>query len=239
MRGLTDYVLTPFFVAPDFPFRSHSQGHFLTAWSHCYAVLNNEECRSRATYLVAELAKCQANNEAAGFNPGYLSGFPESEIQKVEDRTLNNGNVPYYAIHKTLAGLLDVWRYMGDETARDVLLEACAWVDERTGKLSYEKMQTMMQTEFGGMNEVLADVYHQTGDERWLKVAQRFDHAVVFDPLAANRDRLSGLHANTQVPKWIGAAREFKATGNTRYLDIASNAWDCKCLILSRDVLTT
>jgi uncharacterized protein len=193
-------------------------------------VLADEECRSRATYFVAELAKCQANNEAAGFNPGYLSGFPESEIQKVEDRTLSNGNVPYYSIHKTLAGLLDVWRYTGDETARDVLLAACAWVDERTGKLSYEKMQAMMQTEFGGMNEVLADVFHQTGDERWLEVAQRFDHAAIFDPLAANTDRLSGLHANTQVPKWIGAAREFKATGDNRYKDIASNAWDCESL---------
>lgn len=178
--------------------------------------------------MVAELAKCQANNEAAGFNTGYLSGFPESEIDKVENRTLNNGNVPYYAIHKTLAGLLDVWRFIGDENARDVLLEATAWVDTRTSRLSYQQMQTMMQTEFGGMNEILADVYHQTGDDRWLEVAQRFDHAAVFDPLAENIDRLSGLHANTQVPKWIGAVREFKATGTSRYLDIASNAWDCK-----------
>jgi hypothetical protein len=47
----------------------------------------------------------------------------------------------------------------------------------------------------------------------------------VFNPLAANSDQLTGLHANTQVPKWIGAAREYKATGTTRYRDIASNAW--------------
>lgn len=178
--------------------------------------------------MVAEMAKCQANNEAAGFTPGYLCGFPESEIEKVENRTLDNGNVPYYSIHKTLTGLLDVWRFMADPTARDVLLEACAWVDARTGALSYEQMQTMMQTEFGGMNEIMADVYHSTGDERWLEVAQRFDHAVIFDPLAENVDSLSGLHANTQVPKWIGAVREYKATGDERYLEIAKNAWDCE-----------
>ncbi|PSN73610.1 DUF1680-domain-containing protein [Corynespora cassiicola Philippines] len=212
--------------APDFPFRSHMQGHFLTAWAQCWAQLKDTTCRDRAVQFVEELQKCQNNNEAAGFNPGYLSGFPESEFDKMENGTLTNGNVPYYALHKTLAGLLDVYRWIGDETAKDVLLAFSGWVDARTENLTYDHMQNVMRTEFGGMNEVMADVYHQTGDERWLTVAQRFDHALIFDPLAANQDRLSGLHANTQVPKWIGAAREYKATGTQRYADIARNAWN-------------
>ncbi|KAF9883074.1 hypothetical protein FE257_004131 [Aspergillus nanangensis] len=227
-HGLSTQDATPNggWDAPDFPFRSHVQGHFLTAWANCYAVLGDQECHDRATYFVAELAKCQANNEAVGFTAGYLSGFPESEFAAVEDRTLANGNVPYYAVHKTLAGLLDVWRQTGDTTAQDVLLALAGWVETRTSKLSHSQMQAMLQTEFGGMNEVLTDIYHYTGDERWLTLAQRFDHAVIFDPLAANQDALDGLHANTQVPKWIGAAREYKATGDTRYLDIARNAWE-------------
>ncbi|KAF5023534.1 hypothetical protein F66182_4401 [Fusarium sp. NRRL 66182] len=212
--------------APDFPFRSHVQGHFLTAWSHCYATLGNAECGSRARYFVEELAKCQANNEEAGFTAGYLSGFPESEIAKVENRTLSNGNVPYYAIHKTLAGLLDVYRRVGHDKAKDVLLKLAGWVDARTGKLTYQQMQRMMQTEFGGMNEVLADVAYYLDDKKWLEVAQRFDHAVIFDPLEDNIDRLSGLHANTQVPKWIGALREYKVGGEQKYLNIGRNAWD-------------
>ncbi|WQF89286.1 hypothetical protein CDEST_14300 [Colletotrichum destructivum] len=212
--------------APDFPFRTHFQGHFLNAWAYCYAQLRDEECKDRAVYFAAELKKCQENNDGAGFNTGYLSGFPESEIDAVEKRTLNNGNVPYYAIHKTMAGLLDVWRHIGDTNARDVLLAMATWVDLRTEKLTYAQMQAMMSTEFGGMNEVMADIFHQTGDGRWLTVAQRFDHAAVFDPLAANRDGLNGLHANTQVPKWIGASREYKATGTARYRDIARNAWN-------------
>lgn len=84
----------------------------------------------------------------------------------------------------------------------------------------------MMGTEFGGMNDVMTEIYYWTGDSRYLAAAQRFDHAVVFDPLALNQDKLNGLHANTQVPKWIGAAREYKQTGNTKYLDIARNAWN-------------
>ncbi len=204
--------------APNFPFRSHMQGHFLTAWAQAYAVLGDTTCRDKANYMVAELAKCQASN-------GYLSGFPESDITAVENRTLSNGNVPYYCIHKTLAGLLDVWRHIGNTQARTVLLNLAGWVDTRTSRLSSSQMQSMLGTEFGGMNAVLTDLYQMTGDSRWLATAQRFDHAAVFNPLASNQDQLNGLHANTQVPKWIGAAREYKATGTTRYRDIAANAW--------------
>ncbi|MEV1012262.1 beta-L-arabinofuranosidase domain-containing protein [Micromonospora sp. NPDC049801] len=212
--------------APNFPFRTHMQGHFLTAWSYAYAVLGDTTCRDKANYMVAEMAKCQANNGAAGFGAGYLSGFPESDFSALEARTLSNGNVPYYCIHKTLAGLLDVWRYTGNTQARTVLLALAGWVDTRTSRLSSSQMQSMLGTEFGGMNDVLTDIYQMTGDSRWLTTAQRFDHASVFNPLASNQDQLNGLHANTQVPKWIGAAREFKATGTTRYRDIASNAWN-------------
>ncbi|WP_307848844.1 beta-L-arabinofuranosidase domain-containing protein [Microbispora oryzae] len=212
--------------APSFPFRTHVQGHFLTAWAQAYAVLGDTTCRDKANYMVAELAKCQANNGAAGFGAGYLSGFPESDFTALEARTLSNGNVPYYCVHKTLAGLLDVWRLIGNTQARDVLLAFAGWVDQRTGRLSSSQMQNMLGTEFGGMNAVLTDIYQQTGDGRWLTVAQRFDHAAVFNPLAAGQDQLNGLHANTQVPKWIGAAREYKATGTTRYRDIAVNAWN-------------
>jgi len=212
--------------APAFPFRTHVQGHFLTAWAQLYAVTGDTVCRDKAVQMVAELAKCQANNSAAGFGEGYLCGYPESDFTALEQRTLNNGNVPYYTIHKTLAGLLDVWRHLGSTQARDVLLALAGWVDRRTGRLSEQQMQAMLGTEFGGMSAVLTDLHQQTGDARWLTVARRFDHAAVLDPLAAGQDRLSGLHANTQVPKWIGAVREYKATGTARYRDIAANAWD-------------
>ncbi|WP_329101938.1 glycoside hydrolase family 127 protein [Micromonospora sp. NBC_01699] len=219
-------VATGGWDAPTFPFRTHMQGHFLTAWAQAYAVLGDTTCRDKANYMVAEMAKCQANNGAAGFGAGYLSGFPESDFTALEARTLNNGNVPYYCVHKTLAGLLDVWRYVGNTQARTVLLALAGWVDTRTARLTASQMQAMLGTEFGGMNAVLTDIYQQTGDARWLAAAQRFDHAAVFNPLAANQDQLSGLHANTQVPKWVGAAREYKATGTTRYRDIARNAWN-------------
>lgn len=210
--------------APGHFLRGQSQGHFLTAWAQAFAVLGDTTCRDKANHMVAELAKCQANNGAAGFNAGYLSAAPEADLTTIENG--GSAGVPYYCLHKTLAGLLDVWRYIGSTQARDVLLAFAGWVDWRTARLSYSQMQNTLRVEFGGMNAVFADLYQQTGDARWLTVAQRFDHAAVFDPLASNQDRLNGLHANTQVPKWVGAAREYKATGTTRYRDIASNAWN-------------
>lgn len=204
--------------APDFPFRGHVQGHFLTAWAQAWAVLGDTTSRDKADHMVAELAKCQAAN-------GYLAGFPESDFDALEAGTLSNGNVPYYGVHKTLTGLLDVWRLIGNTRARTVLLALAGWVDTRTAAISTARMQAVLGTEFGGMSAVLTDIYQQTGDSRWLTTAKRFEHAAVLDPLAAGTDALNGLHANTQVPKWIGAAREFKATGTTRYRDIAVNAW--------------
>ncbi len=212
--------------APTFPFRTHVQGHFLTAWAQAYAVLGDTTCRDKANTMVAELAKCQANNGTAGFTAGYLSGFPESDITAVENRTLSNGNVPYYCIHKTMTGLLDAWRYIGNDQARTVLLALAGWVDTRTSRLSSSQMQAMLGPACGGMSAVLADIYQQTGNDRWLTVAQRFEHAAVLNPLASGQDNLNGLHANTQVPKWIGAARQYKATGTWRYRDIASHAWN-------------
>ncbi|KAK7946368.1 uncharacterized protein PG986_010689 [Apiospora aurea] len=191
--------------APDFPFRSHMQGHFLSAWSQCYASLKDDD-------------------QAAGFAAGYLSGFPESEFDKVENG--QSTTVVYYALHKTMAGLLDVWRNVGDDNAKAVLLAMAAWVDNRTGRLSYDKMQSVLDVEYGGMQDVLAELYRQTGDRRWLQVAQRFDQASTFGWLARDEDRLDGNHANTNIPKWVGAAHEYKATGTQKYRDVARHAWD-------------
>ncbi|KAH8668786.1 hypothetical protein BX600DRAFT_480788 [Xylariales sp. PMI_506] len=212
--------------APDFPFRSHVQGHLLSAWAQCYSTLKDDTCGDRASSFVQELLKCQNNNEIAGYSPGYLSGFPESDFALLESGTLTNGNVPYYVIHKIMQGLLDVWDRLGDSTAETVLLALAGWVDSRTANLTEAQMQSVLNTEYGGMADVLTDIYFRTSDAKWLTTAQRFDQVSTFTFLAANEDELDGLHANTQVPKWIGTTREYRATENSTYLDIASNAWE-------------
>ena len=210
--------------APDVELRGHTAGHYLSAVALMYAATGDARFKQRGDALVAELAKIQAALTARGFNPGYLSAFPEELIDRVEWRT--RVWAPYYTLHKMMSGLLDMHQLCDNRQALDVLLKQVAWVRLRMDRLSQAQQQAMLQTEFGGMNDVLASLYGLTGDPEHLRLARAFDHAAVFDPLAARTDALDGLHANTQIPKMIGAAREYEVTGDTRYRDIATFFWD-------------
>jgi hypothetical protein len=89
------------------------------------------------------------------------------------------------------------------------------------GNFSVDQRQRMLRTEYGGMNEVLANLAAVTKKERYLDAAHLFEQPGFLDPLAERRDELQGLHANTHVPKIIGAARMYEVTGDRRYRDIA------------------
>ena len=208
---------------PDVELRGHSTGHLLSGLALTYANTGDTALRDKGRRLTAALAECQAASPAAGFGQGYLSAFPESFFDRLEAGT--GVWAPYYTLHKIMAGLVDQYRLAGNQQALDVVLRKAAWVDRRTANLSYERMQRVLDTEFGGMNDVLADLHAITGDARWLTVAERFVHARVFDPLARGEDRLAGLHANTQIPKMVGALRMWEEGLADRYRTIGENFW--------------
>ncbi|WP_410611694.1 beta-L-arabinofuranosidase domain-containing protein [Amycolatopsis sp. lyj-109] len=209
--------------SPGTELRGHSTGHLLSGLAQAYANTGDTAYQSKGDYLVDALAVCQAASPGRGFHAGYLSAFPENFFDRLESG--QSVWAPYYTLHKIMAGLLDQYLLAGNQQALDVLLRKAAWTKTRTDPLSVTQMQAALRTEFGGMPEVLTNLYQVTGDANHLATAQRFDHAQILDPLAANQDRLSGFHANTQIPKIIGAIREYHATGTTRYRDIATNFW--------------
>ena len=209
---------------PTTELRGHSMGHLLSGLALAYANTGDTALKAKGDYLVAELAKCQARAGAAGFNTGYLSAYPENFFDRLE--ALQAVWAPYYTLHKIMAGLLDQYLLAGNQQALTVLTAKAGWVSFRTGRLSQSTMQNVLRTEFGGMNEVLVNLYQITGDATHLATAQRFDHAQIFDPLASNEDRLAGFHANTQIPKVLGAIREYHQTSTARYRTIAQNFWD-------------
>ncbi|NUR70718.1 MAG: hypothetical protein HOU81_07840 [Hamadaea sp.] len=210
--------------SPTTELRGHSTGHLLTGLAQSYANTGDSAFKTKGDYIVGVLAQCQARATTAGFNTGFLSAYPESFIDRVEAR--QSVWAPYYTLHKIMAGLLDMHLLAGNAQALTVLTAMAAWVKFRMDRLTQTQRQNMLDTEFGGMNEVLANLYQVTGDANHLTTAQYFDHAEIFDPLASNTDALNGYHANTQIPKAIGAIREYHATGTTRYRDIAVNFWD-------------
>jgi DUF1680 family protein len=188
-----------------------------------YAATGDAGFKARADLMVAELAKVQAA-EAKEFHSGYLSAFPEEFFDRVEART--RVWAPYYTIHKIMAGLLDVYQLCGTRQALETVTKMANWVRYRVDHITEAQQQAALGTEHGGMNEVLANIYAATGDPEHLRVAHAFDHQAIFDPLQRREDPLNGLHANTQFPKIIGAAREYELTGDTKYRDIATFFWD-------------
>ena len=205
--------------SPTNGWRGHYVGHFLSACSQMYASTGDARIRAKADAMIVELAKCQTQLG----DKGYLSAFPESSFDDLEAG--RPAAVIWYALHKIMAGLLDVYEHWQNTQALEVLEKMAAWTDWRTGRIPEEQMQRTLQIEFGGMNEVLANLSAVTKNPRYLEVARRFDHHAVMDPAAQGRDTLTGLHANTQIPKFIGAAREFELTGDPYYRDAANFFW--------------
>ena len=208
----------------------HCLGHYLSALSLAWATTDDPQFRQRADYIVRELALCQQAN-----GNGYVAAIPEgkrifAEIARGEIRSggfdLNGGWVPWYTMHKVMAGLRDAWYWCDNDQARTVLVALSDWVYVTTKGLDKDLWQKMLACEHGGMNEVLADVYAITGNQRYLDLARKFYHRAVLDPLAQGRSPLPGLHANTQVPKIIGCARLYELTGEDKYRRIAELFWD-------------
>jgi hypothetical protein len=206
----------------------HFVGHYLSACSMMYASTGDPQLKARTDYLVGELAKCQAASPAAGFNTGYLAAFPESYIDDLINETQDSYfSVPWYTLHKGMAGLLDVYQHTGNGQALTVLTNMANWVQFRLDQLTSSQIQAMLNyREYGGMNEVLANLSAVTGNTNYLRIAADFDKQSLFTPLSEDEDVLDGLHDNTQIPEIIGAAREYELTGSGTYQDIANFFWN-------------
>lgn len=207
--------------APDCELRGHyAGGHYLSAVALMYASTGDDGLKKNGDTVVAELANCQK-----GLNDGgYLSAFPVEFFDRLRNR--ERVWAPFYTIHKIMAGLLDMYLYTGNEQALEVLEKMAGWTASYTGSFSYDHMQRILGTEYGGMSETLSNLYVVTGKPYYLHVAQRFDKKWFFDPLASHRDELKGLHVNTHIPQVIAAARYYELTGDRYYRDIAEYFWD-------------
>jgi DUF1680 family protein len=207
----------------------HTAGHYLTALAQ-QAAAGSSALRQRLDYMVAELDACQRAH-----GDGYVGAVPNSRAFWKEIAaghidasgfSLKNAWVPFYNVHKTFAGLRDAWLIAGNSQARDVLVRLADWCGRLVAGLGDAQVQTILQTEHGGMNEVLADVHAITREPRYLELARRFSHRALLDPLLARSDSLDGLHANTQIPKVVGFARIGELGGDASWVQAAAFFWE-------------
>ncbi len=200
---------------PTCELRGHfAGGHFLSAVALAYAGSANDDLKKRGDELVAGLTACQSK-----IGTGYLSAYPTELFER-----LAQGKpvwAPFYTYHKIMAGLLDMYLLTGNSDALRIVEGMAAWAQDFMGSFSIDQRLRMLRTEYGGMNEVLVNLASVTKKDRYIEAAHLFEQPGFLDPLAARRDELEGLHANTHVPKIIGAARMYEVTGDRRYREIA------------------
>ncbi len=208
----------------------HTLGHYLTAIAMLYGASGEKWCLERINYIVDELRACQA-----AWGNGFVGGFPKSqetfaEIKAGDIRTqgfdLNGLWVPWYTQHKLYMGLATAYLYTGNETIKTILVRSTDWAWDMVGALTDDQFETMLHCEHGGINEAFAEIYALTGYEKALRLAERFFHHRVLDPLIEEKDRLTGLHANTQFPKLIGLERLYQLTGKKEYHTAAAFFFD-------------
>ncbi|MDQ0256778.1 DUF1680 family protein [Evansella vedderi] len=206
----------------------HSIGHWLSAAAQMYTLTKDEKLKEKVEYAVDELALIQSYDK-----DGYVSGFPRACFDKtftgdfeVEHFNLAGQWVPWYSIHKIYAGLIDIYTLMGNEKALEVVIKLADWAKKGTEYLTDEQFQKMLTCEHGGMNEAMADLYTITGNKEYLDLAIRFCHKAVLDPLANGVDELEGKHANTQIPKVVGAAKLYNITGDEKFKKMAIFFWN-------------
>src|ERR1039457_6535947 len=208
----------------------HIAGHYLSAVSYIYAATGDQRFKERADYIVRELKEIQ-DKQGDGYIGALMADLRQNGKvtlvdgkQRFEDLAkgiidsggfdLNGMWSPWYVQHKLYAGLRDAYRLTGNRTALEVEIKFAAWADGILSKLTDAQIQKMLATEFGGMNEIMADLYADTGDARWLKTCDYFEHHAIVDPLARHKDILGGQHGNTQVPKLLGDLKRYLYTGN-------------------------
>ena len=211
----------------------HVGGHYLSALAMNYAATNNTLCKQRMDYMIAELKACEQANEInnAEWGKGYIGAVPNSKIiwssfKRGDFASFKAAWVPWYNVHKMYAGLRDAWIYAGNKEAKNLFLKFCDWGIDITSNLNDEQMQSILEIEQGGMNEIFADAYQITGNEKYLKAAKRFSHKRLLDAMAAQNDNLDNKHANTQVPKAVGFERIAEITKDDAYAKAGSFFWE-------------
>lgn len=237
-----DKLLAPYLIDAGLPLKAnrygnwestgldgHIGGHYLSALAMMYASTGNKELKTRLDYMINQLALCQAKN-----GNGYVGGIPNGKVfwerihkGDIDGSTfgLNNTWVPIYNIHKLFAGLRDAYEIGGNDQAKQVLIGLGDWFIELIQPLSTEQIQQVLNTEHGGINETFADLYIITKDKKYIDAAKRLSHLKILNPLLEKQDKLTGLHANTQIPKVIGFEKIGTLTNNAEWEHAAEYFW--------------
>lgn len=211
----------------DSEIKGHTLGHYMTALAYAYANTKDGEIAIKIENIIDCLRKCQISH-----GNGYVGAISEKSYDKIEVGNPAGTWVPWYTMHKIMAGLINIYQLCGYEVAREVVTNLGLWVYNRSKNWTKETRENVLAVEYGGMNDCLYELYKITGDERFYHAAERFDEMSLFEPLYNKKDNLDGLHANTTIPKILGALNKYDVMEQVEgkvdkfYLEVAENFWN-------------
>ena len=214
----------------------HAMGHYFTALAQ--ATVNRGIPESDRVVLkkmldeiISELAKCQLSD---GFLWAGKVLHPENVEFQFDNVELGKTDlwkeswVPWYTMHKIFEGLIAAYEIAGSAEALEIAKKLGDWVYSRTQSWDEKTHATVLATEYGGMNDIMYELYRATADDRYAVAAHAFDEEKLFDDILTDRHNvLTGRHANTTIPKVMGALRRYQICGGEgRYLEVAKVFWD-------------
>jgi DUF1680 family protein len=238
----------------------HWAGHYLTALAQAQADQGEQVFKDKLDWMVEEIGACQDALRGATVHPGYVGALPEDVVLRVGPPRFalyggdpeTNTWAPWYTQHKIMRGLLDAHTLTGSARAFEIVQAMADWANlaltlgdvnhpDYAGPVTRDDLNLMWDTyiagEYGGANEVFAEIYALTGDERHLTTARCFDNREsLFDACVEDRDilvttdanrpgrrRPNRLHANMHVPNFVGYLRIFERSGGEEYRLAAKN----------------
>lgn len=203
--------------APDVGIRGHFVGHYLSTCAKFGYIDNESDLIERTKCIVHIMRECQRED-------GYLSAFPEQDIDELESENDNGAWAPYYTFHKIIQGLLDAYYYANIKEAINIATKFACYIKKRFDNLSYWKIDRILnctklnpKNEFGGIGDCLYTLYEYTHDENMIELAKIFDRSYFLEPLERGEDVLNNLHSNTHLPMISAAIHRYELLGEEKY----------------------
>lgn len=206
--------------APSCQLRGHFLGHYLSAASMIVANDGDEILAAKLRHIISELKRCQELNGGKWAGP-----IPEKYFEVLTtDRYIWS---PQYTIHKLLMGLVDTYKYTGNEEALEILSGMGDWFLDWTRDMRVRCPDAIFKGEQAGMLEVWADAYAVTGDKKYLKIADAYKGQRLFKLIEVKGvDALTDDHTNASIPIIQGAAKMYEITGRPMWRKIVESFWD-------------
>jgi len=216
--------------SPTSPVRGEFLGTWLSGAAHLVASTGDPEIKGKADTIVSELARCQEENGGE-----WGGSIPEKYLDWL--RRGKKVMAPHCTVYRNMMGLYEMYALAGSQQALEILVRWARWFTRWTGQFTQDQMDAILEVETGGMLEVWANLYGVTGEKAHRELINRYDRRRFFDPLAAGKEMLTNMHANTTVPEIHGAARAWEVTGEERWRRIVEAYW--KSAVVDRGAYCT